>query len=343
MDKKLFGILNTGAEVYEYTLKNDVAEVGIITFGAAIRRFNVYGRDIVGGYDTLEGYLCDDSHQGGVIGRVANRVGGARFSMDGVTYNLPKNDGENCLHGGCGFDRRIFEVAGFHEGDAPEGYGKTSLTLTYTSADGEEGFPAEVALAVSYTLIGTELLISYVAISSGKTPIALTNHAYFNLDGLGGDVLDQKIRIYADKYTAVGEDLIPTGATPALAGSVLDLNEWRRIGDGILECGGYDHNYIVKPELKKSYGALSLGLVAEVEGNDLRMRVYTDQPGVQLYTGNFLGGAPDFKGGVKRIKHGALCLETQTAPDCINHGVGFYDEGQIYSHNTVYAVERKDT
>ena len=111
MDKKLFGILDTGAEVYEYTLKNDVAEVGIITFGGTIRRFNVYGRDIVGGYDTLDGYIADDSHQGGVIGRVANRIGGARFSMDGVTYHLPKNDGENCLHGGCGFDRRVFEVA----------------------------------------------------------------------------------------------------------------------------------------------------------------------------------------------------------------------------------------
>lgn len=342
MDKKLFGILDTGAEVYEYTLKNDVAEVGIITFGGTIRRFNVYGRDIVGGYDTLDGYIADDSHQGGVIGRVANRIGGARFSMDGVTYHLPKNDGENCLHGGCGFDRRIFEVADLSQTDAPDGYGKTSLTLTYTSADGEEGFPAEVAVAVSYNLIGAELLISYVAIPSGKTPIALTNHAYFNLDGLGGDVLGQKIRIYADKYTEVGEDLIPTGKSPALAGSPLDLNEWRNIGEGILENGGYDHNYIVKPQESKSYGVLNLGLVAEVEGRDLCMKVYTDQPGIQFYTGNFLGGAPDFKGGVKRIKHGALCLETQTAPDSVNHGVGFYDAGQIYSHNTVYAVERKD-
>lgn len=339
MNKKLFGILDTGAEVYEYTLKNDQAEVSFITLGAAIRTFKVFGRDIVGGYDRIEDYISDDSHQGGVIGRVANRVGGAKFTMDGKEYRLPKNDGENCLHGGVGFDRRIFDVADVMEGDNPS---EDSICFTYTSKDGEEGFPGEVALAVSYTLSGTELRISYVAIPSEKTPIALTNHAYFNLCGLGSDVLGHKIKIYADRYTEVGDDLIPNGNRPALFGTPFDLNEWRVIGDGIKEIGGYDHNYIVKPREFKSWGALSLGLIAEVVGGDLKMQVYSDQPGVQLYTGNFLGGEPDFKGGIKRIKHGALCLETQTEPDCINHGIGFYESGEIYSHNTVYKIERTE-
>ena len=173
MDKKLFGFLDTGAEVYEYTLKNEDAEVSIITYGAAIRKFTAFGTDIVGGYDTVEDYISDDSHQGGIIGRVANRVADAKFTMDGKCYSLPKNDGENCLHGGNGFDRRIWSVVEYDKADEPIGYGKECITLAYSSADGEEGFPSELAVAVCYTLKGASLGISYVAIPTGKTPISL--------------------------------------------------------------------------------------------------------------------------------------------------------------------------
>lgn len=341
MDKKLFGICDTGAEVYEYILKNEDAEISIITYGAAIRKFNVFGTDIVGGYDSIEDYISDDSHQGAVIGRVANRVGGAKFVMDGKEYLLPKNDGENCLHGGCGFDRRVWSVVEYDDKDKPEGYGKTTLTLTYVSADGEEGFPAEVAAAVSYSLIGTSLLISYVAIPSAKTPIALTNHSYFNLNGLGGDVLSHTAEIFAERYTEVDGSLIPNGNRPSVEGTAMDFRTPHKIGERLGgDLNGYDHNYIIKARSHGDFGALRLAHAATVSADRLSMSVYTDQPGVQFYTGNFLGGKPDFKGGVKRIKHGAFCLETQTEPNCISSGVGFYSEGDIYSHNTVYKIER---
>lgn len=342
MEKKLFGILDTGAEIYEYTLKNEDAEVSIITYGGVIRKFTVFGTDIVGGYDTLDAYIADDSHQGGIIGRVANRVGGASFTMDGKRYFLPKNDGENCLHGGNGFDRRIWSLAEYSEADKPENYGKESITLTYVSKDGEEGFPAELAIAVCYTLKGTALHISYVAIPSGKTPISLTNHAYFNLNGLGGDVLSHEVEIFADSYTSVDENLIPDGNKPSVSGTAMDFLTPHTIGERIGEvAGGYDHNYILSPREYINLGNIKLGLAARVKGDKLTMNVYTDRPGIQFYTGNFLGGAPDFKDGVKRIKHGAFCLETQIEPNAINNGLGFFNEGEIYSHNTLYSIERK--
>lgn len=342
MNKKLFGILDTGAEIYEYTLKNADAEVSIITYGGAIRKFTAFGLDIVGGYDTLTDYIADDSHQGGIIGRVANRVSGASFKMDGVSYSLSKNDGENCLHGGDGFDRRIWTVAEYDRADEPENYGKESITLTYTSADGEEGFPSELAVAVCYTLKGATLGINYVAIPSGKTPISLTNHAYFNLNGLGGDVLSHEVEIFADTYTAVDENLIPNGETPSVDGTPMDFRTPHTIGERLSsELDGYDHNYILTPKEHITLGNLKLGLAARVKGDELAMSVYTDRPGVQFYTGNMLGGAPDFKGGIKRKKHGAFCLETQIEPDGINRGIGFFAEGEIYSHNTLYVIERK--
>ena len=326
---KLFGKLNTGADVHEYTLKNSDAEASIITFGAIVRKFTVFGTDIVGGYDNIDGYIADDSHQGGIIGRVANRVADAKFIMDGKEYNLPKNDGENCLHGGCGFDRRVWEVV--------EATDETVL-LTLKSADMEEGFPAALDIAVRYTLVGTALKIEYSAKPHGKTPIALTNHSYFNLDGLGGTILDHTVEIFADCYTEVGDDLIPNGNQPSVAGTVFDLTKpikiGKHVGDDFI---GYDHNFILSPTEFDG----KLALAARVTGDNLKMSVYTDQPGVQFYIGNFLGGAPDFKGGIKRILHGAFCLETQTEPNCINHGVGFYDKSEEYTHTTVYKIEKK--
>lgn len=325
----LFGKLDTGAEVHEYILKNSSAEVAIITFGAIIRKFTVFGKDIVGGYDNIEGYLADDSHQGGLIGRVANRVADAKFVMDGKEYKLPKNDGENCLHGGVGFDRRVWTVK-----EASD----ESLILTYHSEEGEEGFPAALDVEVRYTLVGTALKIEYSATPDAKTPIALTNHAYFNLNGLGGTILEHTVEIFADRYTEVGEDLIPNGERPEVTGTVFDLTMPTKIGKHVGEgFTGYDHNFILSPTEYEN----GLGLAARVSGDELKMSVYTDQPGVQFYIGNFLGGAPDFKGGVKRIMHGAFCLETQTEPNCINRGVGFYGKGEKYTHTTVYKIEKK--
>ena len=332
MKKKLFGTLPTGEDVYIYTLTGENALVNIMTRGATIVNFKAYGTDIVGGFDKLETYLEDTSHQGAIIGRVANRVGKAKFEMDGKVYNLPQNDNGNCLHGGDGFDHKVWNVTD---------YSDTSITLEYHSFDGEEGFPAALDVKVTYTLSGTSLLIDYKAYPKGKTPIALTNHAYFNLDGFGGTIEEHSIKIYADKYTEVGEELIPNGIRPYVAGTPFDFRTPHKIGE---RCGkdfiGYDHNFILSPERREILFGKELALIAEVSGKELSMNVYTDQPGVQFYIGNFLGDGPDFRGNTKQVFHGAFCLETQTEPNCINHGIGFYNEGDVYTHSTVYSVKK---
>ncbi|MBQ9069899.1 MAG: galactose mutarotase [Clostridia bacterium] len=332
MKKKLFGTLPTGEDVYIYTLTSENALVNIMTRGATIVNFKAYGTDIVGGFDKLETYLEDTSHQGAIIGRVANRVGKAKFEMDGKVYNLPQNDNGNCLHGGDGFDHKVWNVTD---------YSDTSITLEYHSFDGEEGFPAALDVKVTYTLSGTSLLIDYKAYPKGKTPIALTNHAYFNLDGFGGTIEEHSIKIYADKYTEVDEDLIPNGIRPYVAGTPFDFRTPHKIGE---RCGkdfiGYDHNFILSPERREILFGKELALIAEVSGKELSMNVYTDQPGVQFYIGNFLGDGPDFRGNTKQVFHGAFCLETQTEPNCINHGIGFYNEGDVYTHSTVYSVKK---
>jgi aldose 1-epimerase len=332
MRKEFFGKTPDGKDAYIYTLKNDDAEVRFTDYGARVLSFDAFGINIVGGFDKLETYFTDDSHQGATIGRVANRIAGASFSMDGKEYTLPKNDGDNCLHGGEGFDFRLWEV--------PE-YDDEHIVFSYMSFDGEEGFPSNLAVKVIYTLSGAELSIVYVALPGGKTPVSLTNHSYFNLNGFGGDILSHKLIVYANQYTEVGENLIPTGKRPLVIGTPFDFRKPHAIGERIGDTeGGYDHNYILCPTIFKEFCRKPLGLATELVGDKLSMKVYTDQPGIQLYTGNFLGSGADFAGGIKQIKHGALCLETQTEPNSVNHGVGFYNVGKIYTHTTVYSVEK---
>lgn len=332
MEKRYFGTLPTGEQVYIYSLVTSEAQLNVMTRGATIVNFIAHGTDIVGGFDTLDDYLKDDSHQGALIGRVANRVGGAKFEMDGAIYTLPKNDGENCLHGGDGFDHKNFEVTDYTD---------TSITLEYVSRDGEEGFPASLKVSVTYVLEGAALLISYKAVPDGKTPIALTNHSYFNLDGFGGTIEEHTAVIHADKYTSVDDTLIPDGSNPTVEGTVFDFRTPHTIGERTGESFiGYDHNFVLSHDEYHDLFGKKLALAAEVSGKKLALSVYTDQPGIQFYIGNFLGNGPDFRGGVKQVFHGAFCLETQTEPNCINHGIGFYDKGEIYTHNTVYKVTK---
>ncbi len=330
MEKRIFGTLPTGEDVFAYTLKTDEALVRIMTRGATIINFVVDGVDIVGGFDSLEAYLIDTSHQGAIIGRVANRVANARFTMDGKTYTLPDNDHGNCLHGGDGFDHKVWTVTDYTD---------TKIVLTYRAEDGEEGFPSALNVKVTYVLCGSSLLIDYEATTEGKTPIALTNHAYFNLDGFGGTIEDHTAVIYADRYTEVDDKLIPNGNRPCVEGTPFDFKTPHTIGE---RCGkdfiGYDHNFVLSPSTKATLFGKNLDLACEVRGKRLGLEVYTDQPGVQFYIGNFLGDGPDFRGGVKQVFHGAFCLETQTEPDCINHGIGFYGKGDLYKHSVVYKV-----
>ena len=334
MKKELFGKLPSGEEVYIYTLENCDAQLRVMTRGATIVSFKPFGRDIIGGFDTLEDYLADVSHQGATIGRVANRIANAQFTMDGAIYMVTENDNGNCLHGGDGFDYKVWNV---------ECVSDSAITLSYYSEDGEEGFPGGLMSKVTFTLDGATLVITYEAVPEAKTPIALTNHSYFNLDGFGGEICDHTARIYAKKYTEVDGKLIPNGNQPSVIGTAFDFTEPHKIGERIGgDFVGYDHNFVLDAEIYKDFCGISAGLAATVENSDLRMNVYTDQPGVQFYIGNFLSKVePLFRGGVKPIVHGAFCLETQTEPNCINHGVGFYDAGEKYTHICVYEIEKK--
>lgn len=332
MQKNFFGKTKSGNEASLYVLKNDACEVKLSDYGAMIVSLTVFGKDVVGGFDSLDDYMNDDSHQGATIGRVANRIADATFVMDGKEYRVTKNDNGNCLHGGCGFDFKLWQL---------KEYDNEKIVFEYTANDGEEGFPASLTVTVSYILSGTELIIDYKATPDGKTPIALTNHSYFNLNGLGGDILAHKLTIYADSYTAVNDKLIPSGVRPSVIGTPFDFTSVHTVGERIEKTyGGYDHNYILSPTMHGEYLGKRLGLAAVLEGESIRMRMYTDQPGVQFYSGNFLGSGTNFKGGVKQIKHGALCLEAQTEPNAVNHGTIFYEKGEIYTQTTVYSFEK---
>ena len=332
MTKELFGKAPDGKEIFVYTLSSNGCTARIMDYGATLISFVIDGIDVVGGFDTLDAYISDDSHQGATVGRVANRIAGARFVMDGKEYSLTKNDNGNCLHGGVGFDFKTWRV---------KEYDGEKIVLTYTSEDGEEGFPSRLDVTVSYILDGGNLIIDYEAIPYGRTPVSLTNHAYFNLDGFGGDILGHTLTVHADRYTEVDGSLIPNGHRPLVKGTAFDFTVPRKIGERIADTdGGYDHNYILCPAVYREFLGKRLGLAAEVKGEALMLKVYTDQPGIQLYTGNFLGYGADFKGGIKQIKHGALCLEAQTEPDSVNHGIGFYGVGEVYTQTTVYSVDK---
>ena len=329
MYKKLFGKLPSGEPVFIYQIRNGRMVAQITEYGAAIVSLKPFGGvDVVGGFDSLEGYLADNSHQGAIVGRVANRIAKAQFSIQGRVYCLPDNDNGNCLHGGVGFQRRLWHVT-----DCAE----SSITLSYFSAAGEEGFPSGLTVFVTYTLQDSALLISYRATPDGTTPIALTNHAFFNLDGFGKDIKGHCIQIWADRYSEADEHLIPNGNHPFVDGTVLDLREPRKIGDAFTEqFEGYDHNLLLCAASFKDFNGKRVGLAARVSNQRLMMQMYTDQPCVQFYTGNFLGKGPAFKSGIPQVRHGAFCLEAQTEPNCINRGEAIYQKGENYHQFTAY-------
>lgn len=335
MQKRLFGSFEK-RDVFLYTLQNEVASLEIMNKGATIVSFKPFGIEIVGGFDSFDGYLADTSNQGAVIGRVANRIENATFTMDGAIYMLPDNDNGNCLHGGRGFNHRMWDVVSVTDNE---------ITLSYFSPDGEEGFPSGLSVEVTYTLIDATVVISYKAIPDGKTPVALTNHAYFNLDGFGGTINGHIAVIYADRYTEVNENLIPNGRRPKVEGTPFDFKAPHAIGERFSGgFGGYDHNFILSPTIFESFCGKRVGLAATVESDRLKMSVYTNQPGIQFYTANFLKReSPEhlFHGGIAPIKHGAFCLEAGTEPNCINHGTGFYEAGEVYSQTTVYRIDKK--
>jgi aldose 1-epimerase len=316
-----FGRHPDGTVVRLFTLKNSHGMIArITTFGAILTDLVVPDRQgqpahVALGYDSFEAYQKGHPMFGAVVGRVANRIGGAKFTLDGKEFKLAANSGPNHIHGGVkGFDKAVWEVISHVANDK-----EAALKLRYFSKDGEEGYPGNLTVTVTYTLTQDNALrIDYHATTDKPTLINLTNHCYFNLAG-SGDVLDHELTLWADQYTVADESLIPTGEIAPVAGTPLDFTKPMRIGARIDQLkpkpGGYDHNYVLNHQGK------TLGLAARVcEPKSGRvMEVSTSEPGVQLFTANFFNGQYKGHDGVVHPKHGGFCLETQHYPDSIHH------------------------
>ena len=333
---ELFGTLPTGEMIYKFTLKSESTTATVMSYGATITSFKPFGKEIIAGFDSLEKYVIFNSYFGTTVGRVCNRIVGGAITVDGVRYELARNNGEHCLHGGLeGYHNKPWEIVS-HSDD--------ELTLSYLSYDGESGFPGEVRIYAIFKLIGDALAVQYRATTTKKTPIMLTSHGFFNLSGFSGDVLTHRARIYADKCTAIDEKRLPTGEHSDIRGSFLDFTEMHEIGDRIDESPvAYDHNYILSPKSYLDMLGTRVGLAAEVEYGELKLSTYTDQPGMQFYVMMRVSPrAPLLTGDIPLLPFGAFCLESQIEPDCVSRGIGFVDVGEEYLSTTVYSVSRID-
>lgn len=319
--KSVFGKTKDGREAHLYTLSNKSGmQVIISDFGGAIVSIKVPDRngklgDVVLGYDTLAGYQEGTASFGGTVGRYANRIAGAKFSLDGKEYTLEKNNGENHLHGG--FNKVLW--------DADTGAAKAgpSLKIHYLSKDGEENFPGNLSVTVLFTLSdANELKIDYAATTDKKTVLNLTNHSYFNLAETG-TILNHQLTLKASRFTPVDAGLIPTGELRPVAGIPFDFRQATAIGaridqdDEQLKLGhGYDHNWVLDAGMRAEP---SLAAILYEPTTGRTVEAWTTEPGIQVYTGNFLDGTSRGKSGKTYERRSAVCLETQHFPDSPNH------------------------
>lgn len=321
---KPFGKLATGEEIKVYTLKNkNGMEVSCINYGAIIKDILVQDKngkieDVALGFDTLDGYVNEGSGLGAFIGRHANRIKDGKFTVNGVTYQLEKNDNGNNLHSGKpAYNKVVYEADTFEEEDS------VSVEFSRLSKDMEQGFPGNLDVTVTYTLTeDNEFVIEYMAVSDKDTVINFTNHSYFNLAGHNsGSVLDQKVEIYADQFTPTDDVLIPTGEFCDVEGTPMDFRKMKALGQDIkadykpLHQGkGYDHNFVLRHD-KEGDAELVARIWDEKSGRV--MEVYTDRPGMQLYTANNLNET-NGKGGTDYKPYDAVCFETQNYPNAVN-------------------------
>ena len=337
-----FGKTPSGETVELYTLKNAKGvEADISTYGGVLVSLKVPDHagalgDIVLGFDDFQGYLIPPPYFGAIVGRYGNRIAHARFTLDGVEYALGKNDGDNSLHGGKrGFDKVLWTA---------KNVTGQSLELAYLSKDGEEGYPGNLSVTVTYTLTdNNELKIDYSATTDKDTVLNLTNHSYFNLAGQGeGDILGHELILNADRYTPVDKGLIPTGELRSVAGTPFDFRQPHAIGERIGSSdeqialgGGYDHNFI----LNRTGDGLSLAARVTEAKSGRALEVFTTEPAIQFYTGNFLDGTIRGKGGKVYGRRSAFCLETQHYPDSPNQPSfpsTVLKPGAVYRTTTVY-------
>ncbi|MBE9604285.1 galactose mutarotase [Acetobacteraceae bacterium H6797] len=339
IEREDFGTLPDGAAVERYTLHGAGGFAAkVMTFGATLQALLVPGRegpaDVVLGHDTLDGYVARRDFFGATIGRYANRIVEGRFSLDGHEVRVPANDGPHALHGGPnGFDHHLWTVEEAEAAPHPR------LVLRRHSPDGEEGFPGALDCLVTYTVTGpAELSISFEARTTAPTVVNLTNHAFFHLGGGGSDVLGHRLRVAATRYLPVGASLIPLGDPAPVEGTAFDFRKARPVGERIrapeaqlLIARGYDHNFCLDGE------AGSLRPVAWLQdpASGRRMTLLTNQPGLQVYSGNFLDATVAGKGGHPMRQSDAICLEPQTWPDAPNRPAypsARLDPGQVYRH-----------
>lgn len=350
LEKSLYGKLPDGREVYQFTLHNKSGmKVEIINFGAIVRSISVPDRnskfeDVILGYDSLSGYVNDNSYQGAIVGRYGNRIGKGKFKLDGNEFQLTINDGENHLHGGkIGFHKVLWDAKVVSD------TGEPALALTFVSPDGEEGYPGNVTLTVTYTLTNNnELRIDYKGTTDKPTILNPTHHSYFNLTGNPTKtILDHQLMIDAETFTPVDKGLITTGEKKSVDKTPMDFRTPFAIGARIndkheqLTFGkGYDHNWVLRNYDGKVNKAVEL--YEPVSGR--LMSIYTDQPGMQFYSGNFLDGSIKGKKGISYQYRTGLCLEAQCFPDSPNKPEFpsvTLRPGQEYRQTTIYQFSTK--
>jgi len=343
-----FGTVD-GRAITLYTLTNSHGmQVRAMNYGGIIVSIRVADRngefaDVVLGHENLEGYRPNPPYFGAIVGRYANRIANGTFTLDGKTYTLPKNDGPNTLHGGV---KRTFDKVVW---DAELLKGKTGVAFSYFSKDGEEGFPGNLRVKVTYTLTNANALeIDYEATTDKATPINLSQHSYFNLKGEGnGDILDHEIMINADRFTPVDKNLIPTGELRPVKGTPFDFTTQTKIGariddnyDQLVLGHGYDHNFVINRQV----GGLVLAARVYEPTTGRTLEVSTTQPGVQFYTGNFLDGTITGKQGHVYKRRYGFCLETQHFPDSPNHPDfpnTILRPGETFQQKTVFKFSAK--
>jgi aldose 1-epimerase len=348
IQKRAFGKTADGQSVDLFTLTNKKGmEATITNYGAAVVSLNIPDRkgkieDVVLGYDTLEGYVADKAYFGATVGRYGNRIANGKFELNGVTYDLPKNNGPNTLHGGlAGFNKKVWIAKDVSDGNAE------SLELGYVSKDGEEGFPGNLSVTVIYSLPAdrNELKIEYRATTDKDTVVNLTNHSYFNLAGQGnGDILQQQLTLHASRFTPVDEFMISTGELRDVKGTPFDFLHPTAIGaridqdDPQLKFGkGYDHNWVLDKTGDSSAPSLAAEAFEPKSGRVLE--VLTTEPGVQFYSSNFLDNGTKGKSPASYGFRTAFCLETQHFPDSPNKPAfpsTVLKAGKTYHSTTVF-------
>lgn len=341
--KTYFDTMPTGEDIYLLTIQNNnEVSVGILTLGATLHSFCCKDKqgnmgDIIMGFDDLNLHINSGTFAGKTIGQYANRIAKGKFTLDDQQYQLTINNGENCLHGGGEYSSAIWRAIIIDD---------NAVEFSYKSQDGTHGFSANVDVTVTYILTDkNELEIHYKAIPDKKTVINMTNHSYFNLaTTANGDVLDHDLQLFCDYFTPTDENSIPTGELRAVKGTAFDFTEPKKIGKDINQddfqltsCRGYDHNFCVNGEL----GKLKLVAKAWHHGVGRKLEVYSDMPGVQLYTANFVDGTEMGKDGIMLEKHYGFCLETQFYPDTPNQKdfpQCTFDKGEEFKSLTIFKV-----